>query len=60
MGRKNTDRRAHELFEKIRVGIERVDLLASFLAVLAKPVPEYEPEFRHLPTSVHEISGDAI
>jgi hypothetical protein len=39
MGRRSTDWTAHELSEKLRVVIERVDLLASFLAVLAKPVP---------------------
>jgi hypothetical protein len=33
MDRKNTDRPAQELSEKIRVGIERVDLLTSFLTV---------------------------
>jgi hypothetical protein len=57
--RKKPDCTAHELFEKVRIGVDRVDLLASFLAVLAKPVPKYEPEFRHVPSrlSAHEIRG---
>ncbi len=60
MGRKHTDGLARELSEKVRLGVERVDLLTSFLTTLAKPVPEYKPEFRHLSSrlSAYEISGD--
>ncbi len=61
MSRKNTDGLARELSEKVRLEVERVDMLTFFLATLARPVPEYEPEFRHLSSrlSAYEISGDA-
>ncbi len=41
--------------------IERVELLTALVSAFAKPVPEYEPEFRHVPhrLSAHEIRRSA-
>jgi hypothetical protein len=50
MGGKGKDGVERELSREVHASVERVDLLASFLSALARPVPEYEPEFRHVPS----------
>lgn len=35
-------------FERTRAELERVEILAAGLAAFNKPVPGYEPRFRHL------------
>lgn len=45
--------------DKISCELARVELLAAALARLSRPVPEYEPRFRHLgPLGLtdHELS----
>jgi hypothetical protein len=34
--------------DKIRVELDRIELLSIALSAFSKPVPEYEPDFRHL------------
>lgn len=38
----------HRAFERTRVELERVEILAAGLAAFNTPVPTYEPTFRHL------------
>jgi hypothetical protein len=48
-------------FEKTRADLECVEILAAGLAAFSKPVPTYEPRFRHLPQrglSAHELPSD--
>jgi hypothetical protein len=48
-------------FEKTRADLERVEILAAGLAAFSKPVPTYEPRFRHLPQTglnAHELLSD--
>jgi hypothetical protein len=35
-------------FEKTRIELDRIELLAAGLAAFNKPVPDYEPRFQHL------------
>ncbi len=61
MGSEQRNRLQHlsEEFQMVRASADRVELLTALLSALAKPVPEYEPEFRHLRhgLSAYEISG---
>ena len=46
------DQVRHDLYralDTMRADIDRVDMLAAALGAFSKPVPEYEPIFRHLP-----------
>jgi hypothetical protein len=48
-------------FEKTRVELERIEILAVGLAAFSKPVPGYEPRFRHLQplsSTTHELPSD--
>ena len=57
-----TDRLKHELsraVETLRVDLDRVELLTAALSAFQRPVPEYEPSFRHtqrMSLSAHELS----
>jgi hypothetical protein len=35
-------------FEKTRVDLDRIEILAAALAAFSKPVPGYEPRFQHV------------
>jgi hypothetical protein len=35
-------------FEKTRVDLERIEILAAALTAFSKPVPGYEPRFQHV------------
>ncbi len=35
-------------FERTRVELDRIELLAAGLAAFNKPIPDYEPRFQHL------------
>ncbi|MFI4962099.1 MAG: hypothetical protein ACHP82_11695 [Hyphomicrobiales bacterium] len=42
----------------MRAELDRVGLLAAALSVFSRPIPDYEPRFRHLPRvalSAHEL-----
>jgi hypothetical protein len=48
-------------FEKTRVDLDRIEILAAGLAAFNAPVPGYEPRFRHLQRvtlNVQELSSD--
>jgi hypothetical protein len=48
-------------FERTRAELERVEILAAGLAAFHKPVPNYEPTFRHLRQlnlAAHELPSD--
>jgi hypothetical protein len=34
--------------ERIRTELDKIDLLSGAMAAFAKPVPDYEPGFRHM------------
>ena len=45
------DRLKRELLravERIRTELDKIDLLSAAMAAFSKPVPQYEPGFRHL------------
>ncbi len=46
--RDNCLRQLSDEFQMVRASVDRVELPADVLSAFAKPVPEYEPEFRHL------------
>ncbi|MDO9411951.1 MAG: hypothetical protein Q7T81_05180 [Pseudolabrys sp.] len=34
--------------ERIRTELDKIDILSAAMAAFAKPVPDYEPGFRHM------------
>ncbi len=51
MGSKQKDnlpRKLSDEFQMVRASADRVELLAGVLSAFAKPVPEYDAEFRHV------------
>jgi hypothetical protein len=50
-------RGTRESSEEVRASVERVELLTALVSAFAQPIPEYEPEFHHLPDrlSAHEL-----
>lgn len=64
MGQNNaTDRLKCELsraVDTLRADLERVELLAAAISAFYRPVPEYEPRFRHthrVSLSAHELGS---
>jgi hypothetical protein len=58
-----SDRLKYELqdaLHKVHAGLDRVEILAAALGAFNKPVPEYEPRFRHLVRSGRERAGYEI
>jgi hypothetical protein len=48
-------------FEKTRVELDRIEILAAALAAFSAPIPSYEPRFHHLRRlnlAAHELSSD--
>lgn len=48
-------------FDNTRAELDRIEILAAGLAAFNKPVPQYEPTFRHLNhlnLKVHELPAD--
>ncbi|HSP51221.1 MAG TPA: hypothetical protein VLN61_13785 [Pseudolabrys sp.] len=48
----------HSALNTMRGELDRVELLAVALSVFSRPIPDYEPRFRHLPRvplSAHEL-----
>ncbi len=46
--------------DRMRLELDRIEILATAMAAFAKPVPEYEPGFRHLryvSATAFEIKG---
>jgi hypothetical protein len=41
-------RELHRLFCNIRSDLDRVEILSAALGAFCRPVPDYEPRFRHL------------
>ena len=56
-----TDRMKHELhslFDNVRRDLDRIEILLAALSAFSRPVPDYEPRFRHLRQSclsAHEL-----
>ena len=42
-------RELHRLFDNIRGDLDRIEILMAALSAFSRPVPDYEPRFRHLP-----------
>jgi len=48
----------HRVLDHMRADLDRIEILTAALSAFSKPVPDYEPGFRHLhhlTLSVHEI-----
>ena len=46
--------------DRMRIELDRIEILATALAAFTKPVPEYEPSFQHLrygSATAFEIKG---
>jgi len=41
-------RELHRLFDNIRGDLDRIEILTAALSGFSRPVPDYEPRFRHL------------
>lgn len=41
-------RELHIAVERIRAELDKIDILSAAMAAFSKPVPDYEPGFRHL------------
>ncbi|HEY5305156.1 MAG TPA: hypothetical protein VIJ52_00615 [Pseudolabrys sp.] len=41
-------REIHRTFGRIRVELDRIEILSVALAAFTKPVPDYEPGFQHM------------
>jgi len=41
-------RELHRLFDNIRGDLDRIEILTAALNAFSRPVPDYEPRFRHL------------
>jgi hypothetical protein len=60
-----TDRLKRELsraVEKLKADLDRVELLTAALSAFHRPVPDYEPTFRHthrMALSAHELRSDS-
>lgn len=49
-------RELHQLFDNIRGDLERIEILTAALNGFSRPVPDYEPRFRHLrQLEAHEL-----
>ena len=51
-------RELHRLFDNIRGDLDRIEILTAALNAFNRPVPNYEPRFRHLRQSdltAHEL-----
>jgi hypothetical protein len=59
-----TDRLKGELsraVEKLKVDLDRVELLTAALSAFHRPVPDYEPTFRHtqrMDLTAHELRSE--
>lgn len=54
-GMERIKKELHSAVDDMRVAMTRVEILTAALAVFSRPVPEYEPAFRHL----HRMTLDA-
>jgi hypothetical protein len=41
-------RQLHRVLDNMRVDLDRVEILSAALQAFSKPVPDYEPGFRHI------------
>ncbi|MDP2411286.1 MAG: hypothetical protein Q8M26_13500 [Pseudolabrys sp.] len=41
-------RELHQALDSMRVDLDRVEILSAALNAFSKPIPDYEPAFRHL------------
>jgi hypothetical protein len=41
-------RELHRVHDNMRADLDRMEILAAALGAFSKPVPDYEPSFRHL------------
>jgi hypothetical protein len=51
-------RQLHRVLDNMRADLDRVEILSAALQAFSKPVPDYEPGFRHiqnLSLSTHKL-----
>ena len=41
-------RELHRVLDATRADLDRIELLAAALSAFCKPIPDYEPSFRHM------------
>ncbi|MDO8874655.1 MAG: hypothetical protein Q7V40_00950 [Pseudolabrys sp.] len=41
-------RELHRAVDRIRLELDKIEILSAAMAAFSKPVPEYEPGFRHM------------
>jgi len=41
-------RELHRVLDNVRADLDRVEILSAALNAFSKPVPDYEPRFRHV------------
>ena len=41
-------RELHDVLDSMRDDLDRIELLAAALSAFSRPIPDYEPRFRHL------------
>jgi hypothetical protein len=50
----------HRVLDRTRTDLDRIEILAAAMSAFSKPVPDYEPSFRHmhaLALNRHEVNG---
>lgn len=48
----------HRVLDRTRTDLDRIEILAAAMSAFSRPVPDYEPSFRHmnsLALTEHEI-----
>ncbi len=48
LGSDRLKRELQRAVERIRTELDKIDLLSAAMAAFSKPVPDYQPAFRHL------------
>ena len=41
-------RELHRILDNVRADLDRIEILSAALNAFSKPVPDYEPRFRHM------------
>jgi len=44
-------RELHRVLDNVRTDLDRIEILSAALNAFSKPVPDYEPRFRHMHNS---------
>lgn len=59
MAMEQVRRDLHRVLDRTRTDLDRIEILAAAMSAFSRPVPDYEPAFRHmnsLALTEHEIA----